>query len=252
MSQHSRFILKPMSDLLIEALSAISTIGDGIESVPVSDYILQSVFLRMTGFQEQKLKCIVWDLATIDYVYRFERFSKRPVGECSCYDEKNIIYKDLYRMLSDKGVEISDDIRNDIFEQAKEKIIEICSKSNLRKWYSLQYVEFESYLTEISSLCIMTEEHLFKQASNCTNKEKDGKQWRCTHGLCMQKVFEQAVYQFRNQCAHYTQSYQNNLPTLKTLASPYYRYCNYFVRFFMLVLIDEIFRYLYVTYCKQG
>ena len=99
MSQHSKFILKPISDLLIEALSAISTIGDGIESVPVSDYILQSVFLRMTGFQEQKLKCIVWDLATINYVYRFERFSKRPVGECSCYDEKNIIYKDLYRML---------------------------------------------------------------------------------------------------------------------------------------------------------
>lgn len=251
MSQHSKFILKPISDLLIEALSAISTIGDGLESVPVSDYILQSLFLRMTGFQEQKLKCIVWDLATIDYVYRFERFSKRPVGECSCYDEKNIIYKDLYRMLSDKGIEISDDIRNDIFEQAKETIIEICSKSSLRKWYSMQYVEFESYLTEISSLCIMTEEHLFKQASNCTNKEKDGKQWRCTHGLCMQKVFEQAVYQFRNQCAHNTQSYQNNLPTLKTLVYPYYRYCNYFVRFFMLVLIDDIFRYLYGAYCKQ-
>lgn len=250
MSQHTKFILKPMSDLLTEALAAISTIGDGMESVPVSDYILQSVFLRMTGFQEQKLKCIVWDLATVDYAYRFERFSKRSVGECSCYDEKNLIYKDLYGMLADKGVEITDNIRKDIFEQARDKIIEICSKSSLRKWYSSQYVELESYLTEINGHCIMTEDHLFKQASNCANKEKDGKQWKCTHGLCMQKVFEQAVYLYRNQCAHNTQSYQNNLPTLETLASPYYRYCNYFIRFFMLVLIDDVFRYLYRVYCE--
>ena len=52
MSQHSNFILKPISDVLSDALVVLSTIGDGIDAIPVSEYLLHSAFLRMTGFQE--------------------------------------------------------------------------------------------------------------------------------------------------------------------------------------------------------
>ena len=64
----------------------------------------------------------------------------------------------------------------------------------------------------------------------------------------MRQVFDTSVYRYRNQCAHNTQSYQSDLPTMETLQSLEYRYANYFIRFFILVLVDNIFRYLYGEY----
>lgn len=251
MSQHSNFILKPISDVLSDALSVLSTIGDGIDAIPVSEYLLQSTFLRMTGFQEQKLKCVVWDLATSDYTYRYERFSRKPVGECSCYEEKNLIYKDLVGILSNFGFEITDAIRQDIFDKAKQTALDIYSQSNLVESNSLHYMEFEQYLTVISKDCIMAKDNLFKNVSNCRDKDNNQKN-RCKHGLCMRQVFEISVYHFRNQCAHNTQSYQSNLPTLESLQSLEYRYANYFIRFFILILVDDIFRYLYGEYKRRA
>lgn len=251
MSQHSNFILKPISDVLSDALSVLSTIGDGIDAIPVSEYLLQSTFLRMTGFQEQKLKCVVWDLATSDYTYRYERFSRKPVGECSCYEEKNLIYKDLVGILSNFGFEITDAIRQDIFDEAKQTALDIYSQSNLVESNSLHYMEFEQYLTVISKDCIMAKDNLFKNVSNCRDKDNNQKN-RCKHGLCMRQVFEISVYHFRNQCAHNTQSYQSNLPTLESLQSLEYRYANYFIRFFILILVDDIFRYLYGEYKRRA
>lgn len=250
MSQHSNFILKPISDVLSDALAVLSTIGEGIDAIPVSEYLLQSAFLRMTGFQEQKLKCIVWDLATFDYTYRYERFSRKPVGECSCYDEKNLIYKDLVGILSNFGFIITDDIRQEVFDEAKQTALDIFSQSNLVESNTLHYAEFEQYLTEISKDCIMTNDCLFKNANNCADKDHTQKN-RCKHGLCMRQVFDTSVYRYRNQCAHNTQSYQSNLPTMETLQSLEYRYANYFIRFFILVLVDDIFRYLYGEYQRK-
>ena len=66
-SEHTDFILSPLSDILEEGFLACQAVGDGIESYPLCDYVLQSLFLKLTGAQEQKLKCICWDLATKDY-----------------------------------------------------------------------------------------------------------------------------------------------------------------------------------------
>ena len=250
MSQHSNFILKPISDVLSDALVVLSTIGDGIDAIPVSEYLLQSAFLRMTGFQEQKLKCIVWDLATSDYTYRYERFTRKPVGECSCYDEKNLIYKDLVGILLNLGFEITDVVRQEVFDETKQTALDVFSQSNLVESNSLHYAEFEQYLTEISKDCIMTNDNLFKNVNNCGDKDATLKN-RCKHGLCMRQVFDTSVYRYRNQCAHNTQSYQSNLPTMETLQSLEYRYANYFIRFFILVLVDNIFRYLYGEYQRR-
>ena len=71
-------------------IPANAGIGNGIETYPLGDYIMQSVFLKMTGFQEQKMKCICWELASNDYEYRYYRFTQNKLGECSNYKEKNI------------------------------------------------------------------------------------------------------------------------------------------------------------------
>ena len=65
----------------------------------------------------------------------------------------------------------------------------------------------------------------------------------------LQKKYDQ-LYAHRNRCAHNTQSYQENLPTLKTLFDINYKYDNYFVRFALLILIDKIFIRLYDEYLK--
>ena len=98
-SQHSEFILSPLIDLMRYGLSACKGTGDGIESFPLCEYVTQSLFLKLTGAQEQKIKCICWDVATLDYEYRYEFLNKKNYGECSDWNSKNGVYNDLLKVI---------------------------------------------------------------------------------------------------------------------------------------------------------
>lgn len=67
----------------------------------------------------------------------------------------------------------------------------------------------------------------------------------------MQKYYNKIVYEHRNRCAHNLTSYQNNLPTLQNIVSNDYKYENYFFRFSLLVLIDDIFMRLFQKYIVE-
>ena len=69
-------------------------------------------------------------------------------------------------------------------------------------------------------------------------------------GKELQDFYTDIVYTHRNRCAHNLKSFQNNLPTLKTLASENYVYDNYYFYFSILILLDEIFIRLYKTYIE--
>lgn len=56
------------------------------------------VFLGESITNEQKLKCICWEMATYDYGYRYQ-YLKKNYGECSAYSDKSSIYKDLAEMV---------------------------------------------------------------------------------------------------------------------------------------------------------
>ena len=92
--EQRKFILTPIVEILQEAVNACKGIGQGIETQSLSEYVLQTTFLKMTGAQEQKLKCICWEMATNDYGYRYQ-YLKKNYGECSSYSDKSSIYKDL-------------------------------------------------------------------------------------------------------------------------------------------------------------
>lgn len=102
-SEHSAFILSPLSLILKDGISACRGAGSGIETFPLCEYVMQTMFLKMTGAQEQKMKCICWDIATIDYEYRYEFLNKRSYGECSDFKSKNGIYNDLLDSIQKKG-----------------------------------------------------------------------------------------------------------------------------------------------------
>lgn len=101
-SIHSEFILTPLMDTVIQALNASKAVDDTINTYAISEYFFQSLFLKLTGAQEQKMKCIYWDLATNDFKYRYDLMNNKSYGECSSYDDKNGIYKDIINVLKRK------------------------------------------------------------------------------------------------------------------------------------------------------
>jgi hypothetical protein len=230
MNNHTDFILSPITDILKEVVSANMGIGNGIETYPLSEYIMQAVFLKMTGFQEQKMKCICWELATNDYGYRYQRYTKRPLGECSTYDEKKTIYKDLIDLIKKyaPNFDISIDVnKSEILRDTRSEIKNLFLNSNLSTWEQNSFLDFVSNGTLIRAQQFATVDDLFVNV--------------------LQDKYT-LLYNHRNRCAHNLLSYQENLPTLKTLFNANYKYDNYFVRFAILILIDKIFIELYKRY----
>ena len=67
-------------------------------------------------------------------------------------------------------------------------------------------------------------------------------------GNQLQEYYKQIVYDHRNRTAHNTMSYQKDIPTLSTLSDQSFVYKNYFYRFAILILIDEVFMMLFKKY----
>ena len=113
---HIPFILKPASDTVREALGALNATSGGIETYPLCGYIMQSLFLKLTGLQEQKLKCICWEMACRDYEYRYERFERNRYSECSDYKDKCLVYNDLISQIEKHGglFMVTDAMKDDI------------------------------------------------------------------------------------------------------------------------------------------
>jgi hypothetical protein len=228
---HTDFILSPITDILKDVVSASSGIGSGIETFPLCDYVMQSVFLKMTGFQEQKMKCVCWEMASVDYEYRYE-FTKAPLGECSSYTVKQKIYKDLIKQIEKYGLEFSklEIDKKDILIKIITDIKGIFSNTNLSILAQKDFLAFQTIAKGIKDKHFVSDKGtLFSDAT-------------------LKKMYEDHLYKQRNRIAHNTASYQQNLPTLKTLINEDYKYENYFVYFYILVLIDIIFIELYKRY----
>jgi len=250
-NNHTDFILSPISDVLKEAISACSGIGSGIETYPLYNYIMQSVFLKMTGFQEQKMKCIVWEMATNNYDYRFKRFTQKPLGECSCYDDKNLMYQDLIDQIKEvkSDFDISTANRSQILSTSTSKIKDIFQNTNLSTWAQSNFDTYEDIVSKIEEICFFAENQLFKNCSNCNKNGKNQQIPKCSNTKNLKDIYS-ILYNRRNRYAHNTQSYQHNLPTFKTLVNDDYLLENYFIWFAILILIDEIFIDLFRKYLE--
>lgn len=236
MNSHKDFILTPVREILEDVIIASSPIGDGIETYPLCEYTMQSVFLRVTGFQEQKMKCICWEMAAVDYDYRYE-FTKKPLGECSSYKEKASIYKDLIAQIikHDPRYEVGLALEKGlILSSTLSQVTALFLKTNLRTWTEKSFNEFQAIWPTIKEgQFALDGNNLFAEINK---------------GISIKKIYENHVYRNRNRVAHNTQSYQQNLPTLKTLMNEEYKYENIFLWFAVLILIDQVFIKLYDRY----
>jgi hypothetical protein len=129
------------------------------------------------------------------------------------------------------------------------EINRIFSNTNLLIWAQNDFNEYRNIINGIEDICFadISNDYLFQNCSNCHKNGKNKQIPKCKNDKNLKEIYA-TLYKYRNVCAHNTQSYQQNLPTLKTLSDENYQYENYFVRFAILTLIDKIFIELYTKY----
>lgn len=227
---HKDFIESPIEEYISTACSAGGSVGNGIETYPLSEYVLQSLFLNLTGSQEQKFKCLCWEIASLNFDFRYETYTANSLGECSNLDERNKIYK---RIVKDYTIQYNEDERKKILEDAKSRYENVTKDTMLVRWLPQDYNNASEIINRILPKHLLGEK-LFIGGDNPDENNSL---------LCL--IYKKSLYIHRNRCAHNLLSYQNNLPTLKVLSDSENKYNNYFVFFYVLILIDVILRDLY-------
>lgn len=256
MRKHEKFILTPITSILDNGCSAMCLFDDGLEAYPLSEYMMQSLFLKMTGFQEQKVKCILWELATDDYELRYRRFKKEQIGEASSYDDKVKVFHDLAKAIessSNKNTELlTNTEREEIVKSAIQYMREFSDQPFMKGWSRRQYNEYKQLFDNCGKECLLFHTRkgyeFFSHCDNCGKKSKAGDEHICARNS-LKQVYE-LVYKHRNRCAHNTVSYQQNIPSLDILQDENYVFENYFIRFTLLIIIDKMFLYLFSKYIK--
>lgn len=303
---HTDFILTTIRSILEQGITASQSLSLGIESYPISEYLLQSIFLRMTGASEQKIKCIFWQMATDDVQYRYKYLGYQNLGECSSYFSKNTAFRDLLAQITKLRPDfevnsIWDDYKYDIstidMERAKwetkakankQKQINSIKQKRIDAGSPMSQSEIAKMTTNIMSETLKEEdfqnhlssnkrrariaqvlEELFQLMVN-TNFEV----WRASdlsnyHKYCQKTIkgsevagkkdllqgtlvdlYDNLVYLHRNRIAHNTVVYQKNKPVLETISAKNYYLLNYFFRFAIILVMDEVFNRLYKAYME--
>lgn len=219
MIRYYDFITTKITSLIEEAVYAVLGVG-GIESYPLGEYIYQSLLLRMVGFQEQKLKSVMWELATYDYDMRYKLLEKgNRTGEYSKYEK----IKDLYDELKSKNKFLCNSYSIDLDTQKLyTDLKDLLKNTNLTSFLEEDFLNFSNYT--------------FSKYTQNTLLPQD-----------LKSVYKR-LYEERNRIAHNTLSYQENLPKLKKLSNLDSLKNNYFMWFYVLVVIDENFIQLYKDY----
>ena len=247
-TNHIQFILRPETAIIKEAFRSLDATNGGIETYPISDYLLHSLFLRLTGAQEQKLKCICWEMACRDYEYRYERYERKPYGECSSYDDKCMVYNDLLNEIKklDETFDITDAIRDEILDDWKTSIQCVLENSLLVRNFKRSYDEYKLLIITIDKSWIMQGTQLFLNKNNIKAEKRTAP---C--GLSLLEIFKEYVYKERNRCAHNTRSYQHNLPSIREMMSQGYKLQNYFLYMSIIILLDKIYIKLFEVYLSK-
>ena len=241
--KYAKFITTPIFKILENCANATKGIDDKIDNFPLCEYIMQTTFLKMTGASEQKLKCILKVIAANDFDFLDAKFLNNRYGECSTIEVKKEVFKNLTNAIlkldplnTSRISHIYDNAtKADIKKKATSEITDLFCTSIVSKWREKDYLFFKGNATNYFS------DNLFCQSSN------KGALTLIDGNL----NYEQIVYIHRNNCAHNLDSIKTYFPDLPKLKEKSCNYNNYFFRFALLVLLDEIFIKLYKEYCKS-
>ena len=235
---HTDFIISDIFDVVDDAIMSTSSIGQNIAHYSLCEYLFQSVFLRLTGYQEQKLKCILWEIASDDLDFRYKYLSGSvKVNECSQLSDKNIVYNILKKTLEDKKHPFlfPDEIEiNRQISEIKDNLISKFETSVFRKWLPREYSRFIEFSSNIR----------YKRDGYFTLKSIFG------GDNYLNEAFDK-LYRHRNRCAHNLLSYQSNVPKLLDFTKDVDGSDNYFTRILLLCMIDNVFTRMFKFYINN-
>ena len=229
-SIHSEFIETRLIEVLKEGVQACRPLGVGMHTEPMKEYFLSSLFLRMTGAQEQKLKCICWELATHDYEFRYKYTSgKISFGEMSNMGDKVKLYKALWESINKIMESSMGDItlEKDKIEELRNQVISVLEEAPI----------VAAWLKQDLDMVHSNVSFLLYGSNKLTISNKR-----------LEDDHKNVVYRHRNRCAHNLTSYQRCFHSFDRLKDKDYPRQNYVYRFVILILIDEIFIELYQKY----
>ena len=230
MSVRTDFITTSVYEILQQGVAAAECLRhDGIDTYPILDYLLQSVFLRMTGFEEQKLRNICWEVATVDLDYRYKTLQGRvSYGEFSTLDDKKSVFDLLKNKTKEYGCEFSLEAKKSgMLSEVKTEMEEAMKDSLIARSFPDEYHRYEIFIKTWKT------DHFGK-----TNQLLGGN---------IEKVYD-ALYKQRNRCAHNTASYQQDMLTLTEMQDTQMPNSNYFSYFAILLLLDKIFIESYLIF----
>lgn len=245
--EHLTFIRTSLAKIMRDVAASAALLGDGMEFYAVQGNLLQSLLLQMTGAQEQKMKCICWELATNDLKYRYERYYKGwSLNECSSLQSKNTVFKDLMKAIRTHEPSFvlyaddaaKDSLRNDVLQTMKD----IFNGTNIQLLYDKKFNEFCATFGSLRATNIYPDKFQLLKIGDKEvplNVNSDNELYAVYHLL----------YTHRNSCAHNATSYQLNIPAFQDLNNiVYQKYNNIFLFFATLLLIDEMFRKAFAHY----
>lgn len=156
MSVHSDFILAPVSNILCDTSTITQSMSWGIEMYPLWDNIMQSIFMKMTGAQEQKMKCICWEIATIDFDLRRDIYFSWNLNECSQITDKRKVLNFLRRAIlkQKKDFNFSTIGINDIWNSTKDILDEFHANTYNMGFCEREYQEYAEIFNSIGGSCL--------------------------------------------------------------------------------------------------
>lgn len=223
MSVRTDFITTSVFEILQQGIAAAECLQqDSIDTYPILDYLLQSVFLRMTGFEEQKLRTICWEVATVDLDYRYKTLQGHvSYGEFSKLDDKKSVFTLLKDKTKEYGGEFNiDSKKTDILNEVKFEMEVAMKDSLIARSFPDEYHRYEIFVKTWRT------DHFAK-----SNQLLAGN---------IEKVYD-ALYKQRNRCAHNTASYQQDMLSLTEMQDSQMMNYNYFSYFAILLLLDKVF-----------
>lgn len=252
MSEHFDFILGDGRVLVEDAARALASVQTGMLNRFTCDYILQAAFLAMTGYLEQKMKCVCWEVASRDYEFRSRDFDNNKLQ--SSYADKREVLNNLIRSIDRIGGKfVPNNVEKaDVLTGAIESIKAFRYSSKIIGWGTVQYEE------TVKLFGMVTSDDLLVDDGKGDAKRYDyfWGRGRVVEGilssgrvnLCY--LYEEVIYRHRNRCAHNTLSYQINHPELSLLSREEFIYHNYLIRFFILLIIDEIIKRVFCQWVR--
>lgn len=270
---YDKIISRDVSLYVQEVCCAYGNSSNNITQYPLIEYLMSSVLLRMTGFMEQKLDILQLILCHQDEDLKYNLLHKSNKLSSS-YQVVSSIYKSFRQiiLIFEKDFNVSERKKYDenLFGNIKcilnayEKIYNIFKDSSIVYPIKRNFDDFLNLKNRISNFDDEQIQKIQEELKNqLLSKEERKRKGETLNALVKKnktrnrfRIFSLNDYiyvyrhtiNFRHSIAHNIISIRKDLPNISAIKSNNFQYENYFIRFMIVLSIDEVIRDMYKYY----